>query len=214
MKRQAAVALALLLLIPLVLILGGFVSNLINPEWAAGHPNYPRNFQLLTAVKILSLLASAGLAAILWLLVCFLLIRSRQQSLPWLFLAALGPFGLAILAMLPDRAPAPTDRHALFVLGLRLPIRVAYEAGTFLALCLLAYQAMLVQRHLIILFQSLATSQSTAQIINIQNASSGMWAFGELLEVLFFLALFYLLRPLLFNLLSRLATLITSPKTQ
>jgi hypothetical protein len=47
MKKQTAVALVLVLLIPVVTMLGGWVFSLINPEIAAGHPNYVRNFQLL-----------------------------------------------------------------------------------------------------------------------------------------------------------------------
>ena len=39
MKKQTALALVLLLLIPFVLMLGGLLFSLINPEIAAGHPN-------------------------------------------------------------------------------------------------------------------------------------------------------------------------------
>jgi hypothetical protein len=53
-------------------------------------------------------------------------------------------------------------------------------------------------------YQSATTGVSTAQIIAIQDASSGMWAFGEGLEVMFFAILLYLLRPLLFNLVAGL----------
>ncbi len=44
MKKQLVVALVLLLLIPVVSALAGLVFSLINPEIAAGHPNYVRNF--------------------------------------------------------------------------------------------------------------------------------------------------------------------------
>jgi hypothetical protein len=217
MKKQTLVAFALLLLIPVVMMGGSFVSSLINPEIAAGHPNYSPNFQLLNMAKVSTLFASVAICGVLWLIVCFLLIRSKQRSLGWMVLAAFGPFGLAVLATLNDRVPATTDRYASFVHGLRWPIRIAYEAASFVVLCFLAYQAMLIQRYLIILYQSATSGLSTAQIIDQQNASSGMWAFGEALEVLFFLALFYVLRPILFNLLSRLFTTsvpapITSPK--
>ena len=57
-KKQSVRTLVLLLLIPLVLILGGMLSNLINPEIAAGHPNYSRNFYLLNSLKPFSFLAS------------------------------------------------------------------------------------------------------------------------------------------------------------
>jgi hypothetical protein len=43
-------------------------------------------------------------------------------------------------------------------------------------------------------------------------ASSGMWAFGESLEVLFLVVLFYLLWPISFNVLGRLPILSASYK--
>ena len=51
MKKQTVVALVLLLLIPVVLTLGGLLFSLINPEIAAGHPNYVRNYHLLNLLK-------------------------------------------------------------------------------------------------------------------------------------------------------------------
>jgi len=53
---------------------------------------------------------------------------------------------------------------------------------------------------------------SKAQIIDIQNASSGMWAFGEGLEVMYLVVLFYLLRPILFSVVSRVVSTIPSQK--
>lgn len=53
---------------------------------------------------------------------------------------------------------------------------------------------------------------TAAQIIDLQNASSGMWAFGEGLEVMFIVILLYLLRPMLFNLVSYAAATFASPK--
>jgi hypothetical protein len=139
MKKQTIVALVLLLLIPVVLMLGGFLFSMINPEIAAGHANYARNFHLLSLVKTTLLLTSGAVAAILWLLVCFLVIRSKGRSVWWLVFAALGPFGLAILAMLNDTASAETDRYARFVGGLNSFVRVGYEVCTFVVLWLLAY---------------------------------------------------------------------------
>jgi len=63
----------------------------------------------------------------------------------------------------------------------------------------LAYEAMVLQRTLMIWFQATATGVSSAQIISVQNASSGMWAFAEGNEVMFLVAVFYLLRPLVFS---------------
>ena len=204
MKKQMVCALVVLLLIPVVVMAGGFIAGHINPEIAAGHANYARNFRLLMLAKAAFFLGSVAIAGIMWLAVCFLVIRSKHQCLWWILLAALGPFGFAILAMLDDRAPAETDRYARFVRGMNIFLRVGYEALTFVAIMTLAYEAMVVLRNLIILGQAAASGMTRAQIIDLQNASGGMWAFAEGNEVLFMIAIFYLVRPMVFNIVGRL----------
>ncbi len=83
-KKQLVVALVLLLLIPLVLVLGGALFSLINPEIAAGHPNYVRNFHLLNLLKKTTMWATAAGVAVLWLLVCLQVIRAKKRSPSWL----------------------------------------------------------------------------------------------------------------------------------
>jgi hypothetical protein len=212
MKKQTVVALLLLLLIPIVSMLGGFLFSLINPEIAAGHSNYVRNFHLLSLVKNMSALASVGVIAILWLLVCLLLIRSKGRSSLWLFFAALGPFGFAVLATLNDRAPAETDRYARFVRNLNRFVRVGYEVCIFVIVWLLAFQAMVLKRNLMIMYESATTGVSSAHIIDLQNASSGMWAFAEGTEVMYMVVILYLIWPMAFNIAGRLAANIASPK--
>lgn len=212
MKKQTAVALVLLLLIPVVSMLGGLLFSMINPEIAAGHANYARNYHLLSLVKIMTMWGSGALVAMLWLLACFLVIRSKERSSWWLFFAALGPFGFAILAMLNERAPAEMDRHARFVRSLNRFAYVGYEVCAFVLIWLLAYQAMVLKRNLMIMYQSASTGISTSQIIATQNASSGMWAFAEGIEVMFMVVLFYLLRPIVFNIVGRVAATMASPK--
>ena len=214
MKKQTVAALVLLLLIPVVSILGGLLFSLINPEIAAHHSNYVRNYHLLSLAKSLSFLASSAVVVILWLLVCFMVIRSKERSSLWLFFAALGPFGFAILAMLTDRAPAETDRHARFVLNLNRFVRAAYEVCTFVLIWLLADQAMVLKRNLMIMYESATTGISTAQIIDRQNASSGMWAFAEGMEVMYLMVLFYLLWPVIFNIVGRVAVIMALPKAR
>ena len=210
MKKQMVVALVLLLLIPVVSMLGGLLFSMINPEIAAGHANYARNYHLLSLVKIMTMWGSGALVAMLWLLSCFLVIRSKERSSLWLFFAALGPFGFAILAMLNERATAETDRHARFVRSLNGFARVGYEVCRFVIIWLLAFEAMVLKRNLMILYESATTGSSTAQIIANQNASSGMWAFSEGLEVMFLVALLYLIWPIAFNIMGRLATLMAA----
>jgi hypothetical protein len=141
-------------------------------------------------------------------------IRSKGQSSFWLFLAALGPFGFGILVMLNDRAPGETDRYTRFVRSLNGFVRVGYEAGVFVVAWLVAYQAMVLKRNLMILYESMTTGISTAQIIDRQDASSGMWAFGEGMEVMFLVVLLYLTWPMVFNIAARVAAIKASPKAR
>jgi hypothetical protein len=213
-KKQSVVALVLLLLIPLVLVLGGMLFSLINPEIAAGHPNYVRNFHLLTLLKLMCIWASAAVACVLWVLVFLLVIRSKKRSYLWLLLAALGPFGLAILAMLNDRSTAERDRYAQFVGKMNWLVRAAYEVAIFLSIWVVAYEAMVLKRTLMIRYEAATTGVSTAQIINIQNASSGMWAFSEGLEVMFLVVLLYLLWPIVFCLVGNVGASVSAPKAR
>jgi hypothetical protein len=212
MKKQTAIALVLLLLIPVAALLGGLLFSLINPEIAAGHPDYVRNYHYLSLVKAMLLLATGALGASLWLLVCFLVIRSKERSSWWILFAALGPFGFAILAILDDRAPAETDRYARFVSNQNRFVRAGYEVCTFVMIWLLAYQAMVLKRTLMIAYESATTGVSTAQIIDLQNASSGMWAFGEGMEVMYVVVVLYLMWPIVFNLVGRMAASMASAK--
>ncbi len=203
-KKQSVAALVLFLLIPLVLALGGILFSLIDPEIAAGHANYARNYHLLSLLKNMSLWASLACAAVLWLLVCLLVIRSKKRSWLWLFLAALGPFGFAILAMLNDKELSQPDIYTRFVQTMRWYVRVAYELCVFAIVCVLAYELMVLKRTLMIWFEAATTGVSTTQIINLQSASSGMWAFAEGNEVMFLAVLLYLLWPLIFRLIGNL----------
>ena len=211
-KKQSVVALALFLLIPLVTVVGANLSFLINPEIAARHPNYVRNYHLLSLLKQVCFLGSIAVAAALWLLVCLLLIRSKKRSYLWLLMAALGPFGFAVLVMLNDRAPADTDRYVRFVQNLNRFVRAGYELACFVVIWVLAWQAMVLNRTLIISYQAATTGASTAQIVDLQNASGGMWAFAEGNEVMYLVILLYLLRPVVFGLVSHVAAMRSSPE--
>lgn len=144
------------------------------------------------------------------MLACFVVIRSKKRSYLWLLLTVLGPFGFAVLAMLSDRAPLETDRYARFVRDLNGYVRVAYEVGSFVLVWVIAYEAMVVQRNLMIRYEAAATGVSIAQIIDQQNASGGMWAFAEGNEVMFLVAVLYLLRPMIFSLVSGVGAMMGS----
>jgi hypothetical protein len=203
-KRPYLLALVSFFMIPALTVLGGLLINSINPEIAAGHANYERNYWLLSLVKTLSMLAGSLVILGLWFLTCFFLVRSKKRSYGWLALAMLGPFGLIVLTLLSNNAPAPGNLYQQFVGKLKIYLRVAYELSFFVVVWVGAYQATVLKRDLLIIYEAATTGTPTAQIIDQQNASSGMWAFGESLEVLYLVALFYLLWPICFNIAARL----------
>jgi hypothetical protein len=201
-KKQSGVVLFLFLLIPVIPVLGGIASSLINPEWAAGHPDYARNFHLLTLLKLTLLFGSLACTGALWVLVCLLVIRSKKRSYVWLLFAALGPLGLAVLASLTDLTTTEPDSYTRFLRKMNGFVRAGYEVLSFVVIWELAWQAMLLKRMLMIRFEAATTGASVAQIMNVQNASSGMWAFGEGLAVMYLAVLLYLLRPFVFRMVA------------
>jgi hypothetical protein len=206
-KKHYIAAIVTFALIPIVTLLGGLAFNFINPEIAAGYPNYERNYRLLDQAKSFVLFGSLLLDMVLWFLTCFFLLKAKRQSYWWLPLAMLGPFGLVILLFLGDSAPEDRDFYHRFVDKLNIYLRIAYELCIFWVLSVFAFQIMVLKRELMIMYEADTTGISTAQIIDRQNASSGMWAFGEGLEVMYLSVIFYLLRPILFNVVSRLCRL-------
>jgi hypothetical protein len=214
MKTEMRVAFALLMAIPVVAFLGVGLSNLINPEIAAGHPNYVRNFFLLSLVKRSLFFSTGGAIAILWFVASFLVVHSKERSPYWAFLAILGPFGFAILTMLNDKTPAQGDRYARFVQRLKPFMRVGYEVLLLVAIWMLAYQVVELKRNVMIMIESARTGMSVQQIIDIQNQSSGMWAFGEGLEEMFLIPVIYVLWPLLFNAVGYVAAKVTAQRAR
>jgi hypothetical protein len=84
-------------------------------------------------------------------------------------------------------------------------VRAGYEICIFVLAWVLAYQGMVFKRNLMIRHQAAVTGMSVAQIMDQQNASSGMWAFAEGNEVMFLVILFYLLWPIVFNIVGWVA---------
>ena len=206
-KRPYVLAIVSFLMILTVTVLAAVLINLIDPEIAAGTSNYERNYRLLSLANNFSMLAALLVAMGLWFLTCFFLVRAKERSYGWLPLAMLGPFGLIILTLLSNNASAHGDLYQQFIGKLKIYLRVAYELGFFVVVWVGAFLTMVLERDLMIIYEAATTGTSTAQIIDQQNASSGMWAFREGLEVLFLVVLFYLLWPICFNALGRLPRL-------
>ena len=199
-KRLYWYALACILAIPAVVVAGGVVFVLIDPELARGSDDYARNFRLLQLLQRASIAGMAGLALILWIATCLLVLKSRRRSLGWLALAAAGPLGFPFIAMLRDLAPLPGDRYQQFIRGLAAGWRMAYESAFFVVAWTLPYALVVLKRNVMIAWESFMTGTPAALIIEQQTASSGMWAAGEMLEECYLVVLLYLLWPVLFNL--------------
>jgi hypothetical protein len=120
-------------------------------------------------------------------------------------LAALGPLGFAVLATLKDRTASETDSYTRFISKMNWLVRAGYEVLSFVVILELAWQAMVLKSALMIRYEAATTGVSVAQIIDIQNASAGMWAFGEGLEVMYLAVLLYLLRPTVFRMVDHVA---------
>ena len=201
-KKQTGLALFLFLLIPLVTILGGIAFSLINPEWGAGHPGYVVTLRLLTMLKVGFLFGSMACVVFLWLLVCYLVVRYKKRSYLWLFFAALGPLGFAVLASLNSRSAGDADSYSRFLRRMNMYGRAAYEVLSFVIIWELAWHAMLLKSMLEVRYESYTTGASVAQIMAVRDASSGMWAFGEGMEVMYLAVLLYLLRPFVFRIIA------------
>jgi hypothetical protein len=213
LKKYYVLAIVSILLIPVVTVLGGMLTNFINPEIAAGHPNYQRNYRILDMVKYVVFFLTLLMIMCLWCLTCFFLVKSRKQSYLWLFLIILGPFGFMVLTMLGDRAPEIDDFHQIFIRNLKIYLRVVYELFFFIIVWDVAYEIVVLKNDLMVMYESYMTGISTEEIFNQQSASSGMWAFAEGNETIYLVSLFYLLWPLCFNAIGHLPKFWTSSKT-
>src|SRR5262249_3289968 len=178
-KREYVLALICYLAIPAVVICGAGVFHLIDPEMARGHADYARDYRLLDLARLGVLWASGALALVLWTLCCYLVLKSRQRSVRWLYLAAAGPLGFSIIAALKDRSSAPGDLYQRVIRHLKAYWRAPLEIAVFVGIWFVAYEAVVLERELMIHYQSLATGAPVAAIIAQQSASSGMWAAGE-----------------------------------
>lgn len=202
-KSHYVMALACYLAIPAVMLAGVGLSRLIDPELARVSTDYGRNFRLLEMAATGALMATTGLALVLGAISYYLVLKSRHRSVLWLALGAAGPFGFMFIAMLADRSPAPEDMYQQFIRKLKLYRRIPLEIAVFVSAWVLAYQCMVLKRDLLISFESASTGAPVETIIARQNASSGMYAFGEGLEVIYLVTLLFLLWPTVFNLVGQ-----------
>lgn len=203
-RKEYGLALVCYLLIPVVLISGGGIFQLIDPEFARGYADYVRVYRWLELAREAVLVVAGGMALILWIMVGYLVLHSRCRSWRWLILMAAGPLGFSLIAMLEDQSPTAKDHYQHFIQALPVAWRVPLELAVFGSIWFLAYAGVVLQRELMIVVEAFSTGTPTSTIIARQDASSGMWAFGEGLEVGFLVVLIYLLWPIAFNVLTQL----------
>jgi hypothetical protein len=203
-KKYYVLAIVSLVLIPAVTMAGAMIAVLINPEIAVHYANYERNFRILNQLKLGVMLASFSVDIGLWVLACFFLLKSKKQSYWWLPLSVLGPFGLIVLTIVRDNDPLPADLYQRFIWSMKSVSRVAYEVGIFVLVWIAAFQFVALLGEIRIIAESAFTGTPRAQIVAVQLASSGMWAFTEGMEALGLVVFFYLTFPVLFNVAGRL----------
>ncbi len=202
-KRDYTLAIACYVAIPIVVVAGGVLFALIDPELARGRVTYERDYRVLQLVQNAALMVSTAAALLLAILCCYFVVKSRDRSLGWLSLVITGPIGFMVIAALDDRSPKADNGYQRFIAKLPIYARIVLEGVLFIAIVLVAYEVIELKRDLMIRYQSWKTGVDIATIIAEQNASSGMWAFGEGLELLYLIMFIYLVRPLLFNLASQ-----------
>lgn len=188
----------------MVLIAGAALFLLIDPEPARGRADYVRDYRRLEWLREAVLMAAGGLMLLLWLAVCHLVLKSRQRSPRWVLLAAAGPLGFSLIAMLEDRSPLPDDRYQRFIRALPAHRRVSLELILFGSIWSVAWAGVMLNRELMMAVEAFSRGTSVTTIMATQSASSGMWAFAEGPETAYLAVLFYLLWPIALNLAARL----------
>lgn len=186
---------------------GTAVAFSINPESSAFGPFHVRNYWLLYDIRRVLLWTTPLTVLALWLLTCLFVVRAKARSYAWSALALFGPFGLIALTMLESKRVEGGALYDGRVRRRHWPLRALYQVVLLIVIVAAADQLIVLKRPLVIWWQSHVTGVPVEEIIQQQDASSGMWAFGEGLEMLFLVVLFYLLWPICFNAAGRLPRL-------
>ena len=207
LKCDAARAVAALIMIPVLMIGGTAVAFSINPESSTIGPFHLRSYWLLYDTRRVLLWAMPLAVIGLWFLTCLFVVRAKGRSYTWSALGVLGPFGLIALTMLGSKRVGGGTPSDAWISHRHWALRVLYQVVLFVVIIIAADQLIMLKRPLVIWWQSYTTGFPAEEIIEQQNASSGMWAFGELLETVFLIVLFYLLWPICFNVAGRLPRL-------
>lgn len=210
-KRHYFLALACFLAMPVIMIGGAALYALLDPAMVRGRADFLLDHRVQDFVRPAVLAGSAGLIVVLWIATCAFVLRSRQLSLGWILLAAAGPFGYIVLALLDNRSATAADPYQEFIRKLKVYWRIPLEMIFFVAAWSLAFLTMEIRQELMIRVQSFTTGIPAATLVDQQNASGGMSAFGDMLQVIYLVVLVYLLWPIVFDLAHRLLRPSTTP---
>lgn len=201
--RDNLLAIAALLAIPVAVLSGGALFGLIDPEWAHHTGDYVRNYRLIEILRQAILLIALLAALCFWFLCIWLVVRARERTPRWLLLAVLGPLGLVVLILLDVRSRNPEDRYGTVRAGLRWPSRLLFDTACFFLLLALAGTTVVAMNQLTLLIEATRRGVDPSVVAAERDASSGMWAFSEMIETMFVFTLLWLLLPLVFNLIAR-----------
>ena len=199
MKKRYLAALVSFALIPVVMMAVGGLFAAIDPESAAGHGDYERNYRLLEGLRQAIMFAGFLLSLALWLASCCLLLTAKRRSYLWISLAMLGPVGLAALTMLNDGEPHPADVLHAFRAKLGPALRAVYEVILFMGIWILAFAGVALKEEWTAILEASRRGVTVSQILQERDASSGMMAFGEGLEIMYLVVLLYLMWPVAVN---------------
>jgi len=185
-----------LLLIPVAAMLAAGIFDAINPELAAGHADYARNYALLEHLRNGVPLAAVALLGALWLLACIWLLRAKSRRRAWLWLALVGSAGFAVLTALSDHSPlTPNDAYGRQLARLPKLLRVLYEVVRFAAFVAVAWQLVEWLDYGTALLEATRRGVPLAGVLAERDASSGMWAFGDAVRAAYLFVLLYALWP-------------------
>ena len=188
-----------LALIPVVLIGAVVVHGMIDPEIAARHANYERNYRLLESIRSAVFHGALLVMLALWFAACVFLARTKDRSVLWATFGVLGPLGFAVIAALRSRAGQPEGPYQSFIARLGTATHIAFELLLFVAIVSLSIAAVSLHEDVMIAWAAHAQGVSVEEIVRERDASSGMYAFSELLETIYVIVCLYFVVPLVAN---------------
>ena len=198
-KKPQLLALVSFLAIPALLMAGGALLSFIDPEKLArlgGAASYSSDFRTYQHLRVGLLVATIALCVVAWFVSCSFVLKSKGRSYRWLPFALFGPFGLVVLVSLRDLGIEPGAAPRQETGWRRILLRIFLEAGIFVVFSCAAFTMMETERDISIATQAVRTGMTREQVLERRAQEGGMWAFREGVEVLFFLGLLYLLRPI------------------